>query len=73
MNDVNRDNVEILLISTLMVMAALTRKNSIERKKLKERVIGGGGSFRFNKNLWKKVDVDAMGISVLTPLGSFRI
>jgi len=74
-NDVIRDNIDILLISTLMLPAALTSKSVIEQiKKVnsKTKVIVGGAPFRFDKNLWKEVGADAMGNSAFDTLGIIK-
>lgn len=59
-----RDDVDILLISTLMLPAALRTKEAISRikkEKPKTRVIVGGAPFNFDPALWKEVGADAMG------------
>lgn len=57
------DNIDILLISTLMLPSALKIKTVVE--KLKERrsevkIVVGGAPFRFDDQLWKEVGADAM-------------
>jgi methanogenic corrinoid protein MtbC1 len=62
--NVSRDNVKILLISTLMLPAALRSKDAIARIKKElpgTKVIVGGAPFNFDPLLWKEVGADAMG------------
>jgi len=59
-----RDKIEILLISTLMLPAAIRTREAITRIKtdLPEiRIIVGGAPFNFDPGLWKEVGADAMG------------
>lgn len=61
---VTRDHVVILLISTLMLPAALRTKEAIARiKKIQPatKIIVGGAPFLFDEMLWKEVGADAMG------------
>jgi methanogenic corrinoid protein MtbC1 len=61
---VTRDNVKILLISTLMLPAALRAKEAIAQIKKAlpgTKVIVGGAPFNFDPNLWKEIGADAMG------------
>ena len=63
-NHVVRDKVDILLISTLMLPAALRTKEAIQRIRIRMpgiRIIVGGAPFRFDAGLWKEVGADAMG------------
>lgn len=59
-----KDKIDILLISVLMLPAAL---NIAElRKKLNAidknvKIIVGGAPFKFDNNLWKEIGADAMG------------
>lgn len=62
--NVSRDKVKILLISTLMLPAALRSKEAIARIKKElpgTKVIVGGAPFNFDPQLWKEVGADAMG------------
>ena len=62
--NVVRDRVRILLISTLMLPAALRSREAIARIKKElpgTRVIVGGAPFLFDPELWKEVGADAMG------------
>ena len=61
---VARDKVIILLISTLMLPAALRSKEAIARiRKMQPdtKIIVGGAPFLFDPMLWKEVGADAMG------------
>lgn len=61
---VTRDRVIILLISTLMLPAALRAKEAIARiRKVQPetKIIVGGAPFIFDPLLWKEVGADAMG------------
>ncbi len=60
------DNIEILLVSTLMLNAALRVKDLVDMLSLGEKrvkVIVGGAPFRFDPQLWREVGADAMGKS----------
>jgi methylmalonyl-CoA mutase cobalamin-binding domain/chain len=60
------EEVEILLISTLMFASALKVKE-VKEKLMKAgkdiKIIVGGAPFRFDKTLWEKVDADFDGKS----------
>jgi methanogenic corrinoid protein MtbC1 len=61
---VTRGEVKILLISTLMLRAALRAKEAIARIKTAQpetKVIIGGAPFNFDPGLWREVGADAMG------------
>lgn len=63
-DNVVRDQIQILLISTLMLPAALRTKEAIARirKQMPDtRIIVGGAPFLFDLGLWKEVGADAMG------------
>lgn len=63
-DQVTRDNVIILLISTLMLPAAIRSKEAITRiRKILPgtKIIVGGAPFIFDPLLWKEVGADAMG------------
>jgi methanogenic corrinoid protein MtbC1 len=67
-----RGKVKILLISTLMLPAALKSKEAIARiKELSPgtKVIVGGAPFNFDPALWKEVGADAMGHTASDTLG----
>ncbi len=58
------EDIEILLISTLMLPAALKVKNVVENLRKKgssAKVIVGGAPFRLDEGLWQKVDAYADG------------
>ncbi|MCK9277555.1 MAG: cobalamin-dependent protein [Methanoculleus sp.] len=72
---VTRDGIEILLISTLMLPAALRAKEAIAciKETMPEtRVIVGGAPFRFDPNLWRETGADAMGHSASDTLATIR-
>lgn len=62
-----KDNIAILLISTLMLPSALKVKVVRQRLKAegpsdsKVKIIVGGAPFQFDTELWKEVEADAMG------------
>lgn len=59
-----KEEIEILLISTLMLPAAMKVKNVIESLRKKgsaTKIIVGGAPFRLDKSLWRKVNADADG------------
>ncbi len=61
---VTRDRIRILLISTLMLPAAVRAKEAIAQIKKalpKTKVIVGGAPFNFDPSLWQEVGADAMG------------
>lgn len=60
------EQVEMMLISTLMLPSAL--RVADVRKKLREKgssakIIVGGAPFRFDSDLWREVGADAMGFN----------
>ncbi|MTW19780.1 cobalamin B12-binding domain-containing protein [Allochromatium palmeri] len=66
LEQVRADGIEVLLISTLMLPAALRVRTLIER--LREvapgvRVVVGGAPYRFDDQLWREVGADAVGLS----------
>ncbi|MBN2285047.1 MAG: cobalamin-dependent protein [Tissierellales bacterium] len=57
-------NVDVLLISTLMLPSALNVKKVVEalrEKKSLIKIIVGGAPFRLDSNLWQRVKADADG------------
>ncbi len=69
---VEEEQVDILLISTLMLSSALRIKTLIENfrnKNLPVKVIVGGAPFRFDKQLWKEIGADACGTSASEAIG----
>jgi len=70
--NVIRDEIKILLISVLMLPAALRikeLKETFEKKGYSLKILVGGAPFRFDAELWKEVGADAMG---RTPLDALR-
>jgi trimethylamine corrinoid protein len=60
------DDIKILLISTLMLNSALKISeitSLIKERDLNIKVVVGGAPFRFDKNLYREVGADAMGIN----------
>jgi methanogenic corrinoid protein MtbC1 len=60
------DNIRVLLISTLMLHSALHVRDIVEGLKkadMNVKVIVGGAPFRFDDQLWREVEADAMGYS----------
>ncbi len=58
------ENIEFLLISTLMLPSALKVESVIKTLRKKgstAKVIVGGAPFRMDENLWQKVNADADG------------
>lgn len=63
---VKADQIEVLLISTLMLHSALRVREVVAGLKqagLDVKVIVGGAPFRFDPQLWREVSADAMGHS----------
>lgn len=63
---VKEAQVEVLLISTLMLPSALKVKDlrrALDDAGLHPRIVVGGAPFRFDDQLWKEVRADAMGVS----------
>ena len=68
---VQEADVEVLLVSTLMLPSALRVKDlrrELDRAGLKPTLVVGGAPFRFDLELWKEVGADAMGISAADAL-----
>ena len=60
--NIKKDNIEILLISVLMLNSALHIKELIAKmkeEKLNIKVVVGGAPFRFDKNLCQEIGADA--------------
>jgi methanogenic corrinoid protein MtbC1 len=63
-----KNNIKIILISTLMLRSALMIKNVkdlLNDSKMNTRIIVGGAPFRFDPELAREVGADAMGTSGL--------
>ncbi len=61
---VQADNVKILLISVLMLPAALKVKEvrtALNARGMQVRIVVGGAPFLFDAELWREVGADAMG------------
>jgi methanogenic corrinoid protein MtbC1 len=59
-----RDEIEILLISTLMLPSALRIRlvrEGLDALGRKVNIVVGGAPFRFDDQLWKRIGADAMG------------
>ena len=56
---VEKDGVELLLISVLMLPSALRVKELTSRLKNSVKVVVGGAPFRLDEQLWKTVGADA--------------
>jgi methanogenic corrinoid protein MtbC1 len=70
--NVQRDEIKILLISTLMLNSALhilNVVNIIKEKQLDVKIVVGGAPFIFDPVLWKEVKADAMGKSASEVIG----
>jgi methanogenic corrinoid protein MtbC1 len=58
------DNIQILLISTLMLHSALSITKVValfKEKQYKIKILVGGAPFNFDSELWKQVGADAVG------------
>lgn len=69
------DRIRVLLISTLMLHSALHVRDVVVGLKaagLNVKVIVGGAPFRFDANLWREVEADAMGHSASDVTGIIR-
>lgn len=62
--NIARDQIEILLISVLMLPSALlvkTLRERIDQAGMKVKIVVGGAPFRFDEELWVDVGADACG------------
>jgi trimethylamine corrinoid protein len=69
------DKIQILLISTLMLPAAIRCQGVIDRIKENQpgtKIIVGGAPFRFDPELWREVHADAMGHSAIDTIEIIR-
>ena len=58
------DNIEVLLLSTLMLPSALRVaqvRAELERAGARVKIVVGGAPFRLDEQLWREVGADAMG------------
>ena len=63
---VQKDAIDIIMISTLMLPAALRVREvvtQLRRASPRTRVVVGGAPFRLDPELWKEVGADAMGMN----------
>lgn len=67
---VTRDKIDTLLISALMLPAALKTKEAIRliKEQQNTKIIVGGAPFRFDPQLWIEVQADAMGCTATDTL-----
>lgn len=70
-----KNGIDYLLVSTLMLRSALKveeLKKTIDAKKCSTKIIVGGAPFRFDWNLWRKVNADFTASSPLLALEYIR-
>ncbi|MBI9013136.1 MAG: cobalamin-dependent protein [Clostridiales bacterium] len=70
---IERDNIEILIMSVLMlptVFKIKDFKNKLRASGLDTKILVGGAPFRFDSELWKMLEVDAMA---RTPIDTLNI
>lgn len=73
--NVQADQIRVLLISTLMLHSALHVRDVVAGLKsagLDVKVVVGGAPFRFDTQLWRDVNADAMGHSASEVQGIVR-
>ncbi len=61
---VREDEVQVLLLSTLMLRSALRVQDltrTLRERKVQVRIQVGGAPFRFDPSLWRQVGADAVG------------
>ena len=61
---VEKENIQVLLVSVLMLNSALkvkTIRDELRQRNLKTKLIVGGAPFNFDRELWKRVGADYMG------------
>ena len=74
-NKIIEDDIKYLLMSTLMLRAALNIKVFVDVAKSKTpdlKVIVGGAPFLFDDNLWNKVGADAIGKNAFEALNLIK-
>lgn len=72
---IHEEQIDILLISTLMLSSALrvkALKELIDKNGLKTRLVVGGAPFRLDPNLWKHVGADATSVTASGALDAVR-
>lgn len=72
---VERDGIRLLLVSTLMLRAALRVKPLRERLNAlgwPVKLLVGGAPFRFDRELWREVGADAMALNTAEALQMVR-
>ena len=60
---INDDNIEVILLSTLMLPSALRMKtfcSTLRESNHQAKVVVGGAPFRFDPQLWTEIGADAM-------------
>ncbi len=63
-DQIRKDRIEVLLISTLMLASALKVadvRRALDREGLHASIVVGGAPFRLDPQLWREVGADAMG------------
>ncbi len=61
---VQSDQVEVLLVSTLMLASALRVKElrtKLDSESANVKIVVGGAPFRFDESLWREIGANAMG------------
>ena len=72
---VEEDGISILLVSALMLRAALRVKalrQALDERGLAVTLVVGGAPFRFDPELWKQVGADAMGTQAMDAITIVR-
>jgi methanogenic corrinoid protein MtbC1 len=70
-----RDNLQVLLLSVLMLPSALRVKDlctALDAAGQRTRILVGGAPFRFDPNLWREVGADAAGATAADALALVR-
>jgi methanogenic corrinoid protein MtbC1 len=66
------DQIQVLLLSTLMLPSALRVKDvrtKLDKMGLQVKIVVGGAPFRFDDQLWQEVGADAMGRNASEAVG----
>lgn len=72
---IEKEKIDILLISVLMLPSALKIKNLTEelaKRNIHVKILVGGAPFIFDDQLWKQVGADAMGKAPSDAIGVLR-